>query len=401
MTEQQVDILIIGGGLTGATLMLALANAGHRVLLIEAQPFADKTKIDFDARTLALSPASVRILKMLNVWSELADEATAITTIHVSEKQRFGTAKLQADKKNPLGYVVEMQHIHGAMHKRLDAQKIIAPAKLMALDMQTGTATIQDDQGILTLRATLIVAADGADSYVRQLCGLSAQIKDYHQHAVIANIGLTRSHRHWAYERFISSGPMALLPMTGLRASLVWSLPPKEAERMMVMNEAHFLKALQEAFGYRLGRFVRVGRRALYPLRQVIMVQQAFWPVVFVGNAAHTLHPVAGQGFNLGLRDVALLAQCIIQHGLNPEMLRQYQQLRRHDQMAITRFTDSLVELFGCKIPGIGAARSAGLIALDNNRLLKKIFARYTCGFAGFIPDLACGIPLQMPGSPL
>ena len=391
---EQVDILIIGGGLTGATLMLALEGSGYHTLLVDAKSFNEQSGDCFDARTLALAPSSVRILEMLDVWPLLARNATAINTIHVSEKNRFGCSTLTGDQTNPLGFVVEMQAINRALHQLLPRAQVIAPAQLTAFDPALGIATIKADGKESSVHAKLVVAADGADSYVRQLCKLPAKIKDYDQHALVANIGLQRAHRNIAYERFTSSGPLALLPMTNSRSALIWSLPPKDAEKMLALNDSEFLKTLQRFFGYRLGRFIQVGQRAIYPLRQVIMPQQVEWPVVFVGNAAHTLHPVAGQGFNLGLRDVALLAQCITQQGLNQTMLTTYQQLRRHDQEAITRVTDGLIELFASKIPGVGLVRSLGLITLDNTPLLKKLLSRYARGFAGVTPDLVCGIPL-------
>ena len=395
MAERQVDILIVGGGLTGATLMLALADLGYSSLLVEAKPFSKRVRADFDARTLALAPATVRILQMLNVWPLLHDYATAIDTIHVSENRCFGSARLQGDESNLLGSVVEMQYINRALHQLLDHQNVLAPAELTQLNPMDGTATIHTEGDELNVRARLIVAADGADSSVRQLCSLPTQMKDYGQHAIVANIGLARPHQQQAYERFTSSGPLALLPMTDLRSSLVWSLPPDKAKLLRISSEADFLKALQRAFGYRLGRFVKVGERVVYPLRQVIMKQQVIGKVVFVGNAAHTLHPVAGQGFNLGLRDVATLAQCIAHEGLTTEMLSTYQQARRHDQAAITRLTDGLVELFTSRVPGLAVMRSAGLIALDNIPLLKNCLTRYARGFAGITPDLVCGLPLR------
>ncbi len=396
MADEQVDILIVGGGLTGAALMLALVDSGYSTRLVEAKPFADKVRADFDARSLALAPASVRILQMLNIWPYLEAHATAIDTIHVSEQRRFGSASLHGESDGPLGVVVEMQHIHHALHQLLLSQQIISPATLRAFDVTNGIATLATGLGELTVQARLVVAADGADSHMRHLCNLPAEIKDYEQQAIVANIGLARSHHHCAYERFTPSGPLALLPMTGMRSSLVWSLPPSDAAALMAMSEGEFLRALQRAFGYRLGRFIKTGHRALFPLRQVIMPQQSAWPVVFVGNAAHTLHPVAGQGFNLGLRDVALLAQCITQDGLNQAMLQTYQQLRRHDQVAITRFTNGLIELFTNQLPGLGVARGAGLLALNNAVFLKKLLARYARGFAGTTPDLVCGIPLHV-----
>ena len=395
MVDCEIDVLIVGGGLAGAALMLALADTGVSTLLVETQPFSDHVQANFDARSLAISPASVKILQMLNVWPLLRDSAASIETIHVSEQQRFGCARLYGEKQNPLGYVVEMQHISQALHQLLDNQRIMAPAWLTAVNATDGTAIITNASGNTTVRAHLIVAADGADSSVRALCGLETHIKHYAQHAIVANMGLTRAHQQCAYERFTSSGPLALLPLTGLRSSLVWALPPLEAERMMAMPDRDFLHQLQRAFGYRLGRFTRVGQRAMYPLKQVLMPQQVMGKVVFVGNAAHTLHPVAGQGFNLGLRDVAMLAQCIVQEGLGTDMLHTYQQSRRHDQTAIARFTDGLIEVFTSHLPGVALARSVGLMAIDNILLLKNILARYARGYAGITPDLVCGIALR------
>ena len=395
MADRQVDILIVGGGLTGATLMLALADMGYKTLLVEAKSFSNRVRADFDARSIALAPASVRILQMLHIWPQLKNDASAIETIHVSEQGAFGSARLHGEESSPLGYVIEMQYINKALHHLLNHQHIVSPAKLIALDANKGTAIIHTKEGELSVHARLIVAADGAESSARQYCGLTTDVKDYEQHAIITNIGLARAHENYAYERFTSSGPLAMLPLTDARASLVWALRPKEAEQLMACNETEFLKELQKAFGYRLGRFVKVGQRVLYPLRQVIMPQHVIGSVVFVGNAAHTLHPVAGQGFNLGLRDVATLAQCIAKEGLGADMLQTYQQARRHDQVAITRFTDGLIELYTRRIPGLATLRGAGLIALDNIPLLKNLLARYARGFAGITPDLVCGMSLM------
>ncbi len=395
MVDREIDILIVGGGLTGAALMLALADAGFSTLLVETKPHSDHANAHFDMRSLAISPASMSILQMLNVWPLLRESAAAIDTIHVSEQHHFGSARLFGDVQNPLGYVVEMHHIDRALYQLLDQKHIMAPAWLTAVNATTGTATITSPTGNTTVQARLIVAADGTNSSVRTLCGLKTQIKDYAQHAIVANIGLARAHQQCAYERFTSTGPLALLPLTGLRSSLVWAMPPKDAERVMAMPDSGFLNHLQHAFGYRLGRFTRAGQRVIYPLQQVLMPEQVSGKVVFVGNAAHTLHPVAGQGFNLGLRDVAMLAQCLVREGLGPEMLQTYQQSRRHDQTAITRFTNGLVDLFTSHLPGMALVRSAGMIAVDNIPMLKNLLARYARGYAGITPDLVCGIALQ------
>ena len=396
MVDRDIDILIVGGGLTGAALMLALADAGFSSLLVETKPFSNHAHAHFDARSLAISPASMRILDMLNVWPLLQNATTAIDTIHVSEQNQFGSARLHRDAQYPLGYVLEMHHINRALYQLLNQNHIIAPAQLTAVNAQTGTATITTPTGEITVHARLIVAADGTQSSVRTLCGLKTHIKDYAQQAIVANIGLARTHQNRAYERFTSTGPLALLPLTDQRVSLVWAMSPLDAERLTLLPDGEFLTHLQRAFGYRLGRFIRTGHRVVYPLKQVLMPEQVTGKVVFVGNAAHTLHPVAGQGFNLGLRDVAMLAQCIVHEGLGPDMLHTYQQSRHHDQTAITWFTNGLVELFTSRLPGIALARSVGLIAVDNMPVLKKLLARYARGYAGITPDLVCGMSLRL-----
>lgn len=395
MIKKEIDILIIGGGLTGATLMLALQNLGFSTLLVEAQSFKDKLEPDFDARSLALSPASQRILNMLGVWEYLQSHATPIKTIHISDQHHFGTSRLQGTEHDPLGYVVEMQYINQALHQLLDLNQVLAPATISAVDVDRQTAVIQTELGEIEVAAQLIVAADGAHSQVRRFCNVPSQTKLYAQHAIVANIGLAKAHDGRAYERFTSDGPLALLPMQKQRMSLVWAMPPGTAAQMMSLTDADFLKQLQQIFGYRLGRFIKVGTRSFFPLQQVLMPKQVKGAVVFVGNAAHTLHPVAGQGFNLGLRDVATLAQCITQYGLNQTMLAHYTQLRAHDQKMITRFTDGLIGIFTSRLPGLGLARGLSLMAFDNLPVLKNILARYAQGFGGVAPDLVCEIALK------
>jgi 2-octaprenyl-6-methoxyphenol hydroxylase len=396
VTNLDVDILIVGGGLIGGLLMLALESTNINCLLIDRKPLSNKIDADFDARSIALSTASVRILKNLNVWPLIAEHAAVINSIHVSEKGRFGNTKFQSDAFESLGYVVEMQHLNKAMYELLNFDKVLTGAILESFDKNINTATVKTKANKLSIKAKLIVAADGADSNMRNFCDLNCQIKDFQQHALIANIGLARDHKNIAYERFTKSGPLALLPMLNKRASLVWSLSPSEATKLMNMSDLEFLKKLELTFGYRLGKLIKVGQKAIYPLRQVIMPQTFEGSVVFIGNAAHTLHPVAGQGFNLGLRDVATLAQCIVQYGLENDVLKHYQKLRLHDQKAIKLITDGLITLFTKKIPGLGLARGLGLITLDNSSQLKQLFTSYTRGFIGLSPDLVCGIPLDL-----
>ncbi|MCH9756135.1 MAG: FAD-dependent monooxygenase [Gammaproteobacteria bacterium] len=377
-------------------LMCALAPLGKRVRLAEAYVATQNTPDILETRSIALSPASIRILKQLGVWATVASDAASIDSIHISEQGRFGQARLNRDGRDePLGAVVEMHMLSDALKAHLKAKDVFMPARLTALDAKKGIAVLKTDAGEKKLQAKWVVAADGANSSVRKLIGAKANYKVYSEHAIATNIALSRSHQNIAYERFTSHGPLALLPLNGPHMALVWTLKPNQAESLKAKDEAGFLKALQHAFGYRAGRFMAVGPRMTYPLRQVMMQEQVQERTVFVGNAAHTLHPVAGQGFNLGLRDVAMLAECAANNGLTDEALLRYQAFRKSDQKVITKATDGLVSLFKSTLPGVGLARSMGLVALDNSVFLKNIVLRHAKGFGGVVPDLVCGVPLH------
>lgn len=392
MDKIETDILIIGGGLIGASLALTLRETPWQVTVVDAHPLATEIQSNFDARSLALSMASVRILQGIGLWEQVLSYACPIKKIHVSEQARFGRLCLGGQGET-LGHVVEMQYLSHALAQQLPNPPFLC-GKVTAIDPELNSATVLSDTRELQIKARLIVAADGTESSVRTLCGIKATQKDYPQTALIANIGLTRSHQHIAYERFTPSGPLAMLPMNDDRAALVWSVSPGEAGRLQTLDEAAFLSALQRAFGYRLGRFASVGRRICYPLRQVMNEKQYVKSIVFIGNAAHTLHPAAGQGFNLGLRDVAMLAQCIHQRGLSPLMLNDYATARLGDQQNIAQLTDGLVRLFTCRLPFIGLVRQLGLVAMEHFSPFKSVLMRYAGGFGGVLPDLVCQIPL-------
>lgn len=395
MQYTEVDVLIIGGGLVGMALMIALKLQGYNVRLLEIQDLTADAKTSpalLDTRSIALSPSSIRILKALNVWAELQNKASPIHSIHISEQGKFGQAKLNQEhtEAEPLGAVIEIHELSEALKNHIDLEHIIVPAKVIALDAYTGEVTVDTRQGEQSLNAKWIIAADGADSPTRKLCGLGASYKAYGEHALATNIALRVPHGDVAYERFTPTGPLALLPLQGPHMALVWTLNPEDAQAIKEMPESVFLQQLQRAFGYRLGRFQAVGRRATYPLKQVLMQKLHKGRVLFIGNAAHTLHPVAGQGFNLGLRDVAMLAECALKDGLLVTTLERYLTYRKTDQNVITSATDGLVSLFQSQFPGVSMARRLGLLTLDNSPFLKRMILRYAKGFGGVVSDLVC-----------
>lgn len=396
-----VDILIVGGGLIGSALQLALKDQGVSTCLLANRPINDGGADDFDARSLALSPASIKILDSLQVWPLLAAYATPIQTIHVSEQGCLGHTRLNASA-DALGSVVEIQHLNRVFATLLTNQtahggssnpcQVLQQGQITAFHATENAVTIRVGEREKVIQAQLIVAADGADSSMRHFCHLPTERKDYQQTALVANIGLTRSHGHVAYERFTKQGPMAMLPLSQQRMALVWALPPEEAQAYLVASEKVFLAKLQQVFGYRLGRLSKVGQRMLFPLHQMVMPTIVQGQVVFIGNAAHTLHPIAGQGFNLGLRDVAALVQTIVQYGLTSDGLIAYQTWRKQDQQFITKATNNLLSLFANQLPGLKPLRSLGLVGFEYQNWLKKGFIRYASGYGIMPPNLACGI---------
>lgn len=390
MIEPDVDVLIIGGGLVGALLLLALRSTPLRVRLIDSS-FHTIESPSFDARSLALSPASLRLLKTLNCFSAIEPFCTPIQRIHISEQGAFGQTYL--DTPEPLGQVIELCHLQHALLSYLPASSM-QNATCTAYDADSQTASLQyPDQSVTTCRTRILVAADGSQSTLRQYVHLDAHTHLYPHEALVANIGLARAHQGIAYERFTTTGPLALLPLCDQRAAMVWSLTPEEARYWQTAPTSSFLTHLQQAFGYRLGRFIKVGARARYPLQRITMPTVVKAHAVFIGNAAQTLHPVAGQGLNLGLRDVATLAQCLVQYGPTTEALSHYEQARQNDRHLMTTATHHLLQCFSR--PAYKKLRGLGLLALDNASFTKHWLIRYASGFGGIVPDLMCGLPLE------
>jgi 2-octaprenyl-6-methoxyphenol hydroxylase len=388
----------------GASLAVALAPLGLRVVLVETAPLGSESQPSFDERTTALSNGSRRIYESIGIWSSVANEATPIRRIHVSDRGRFGFARIDAAEQGvaALGYVLANRALGAALWGRLSADEnltVLCPATATGLAASRDELEVEVEQGgaARKIACRLLVAADGAHSSIRRALGIEATTWDYDQVAVITNVLAQKFHDHVAYERFTPTGPVALLPMNEGRCTVVWTLAPDRAQKVMTESDADFLRELQEAFGMRLGRFTRVGRRHSYPLALTRAEEQVAERVVIIGNAAQGLHPIAGQGFNLGLRDVATLAELIAEHREDlgsPEMLERYREWRRSDRSTVVAFTDGLVRLFGNPLAGVKMARDLGLLAFDLLPPAKDALSRLSMGVSGRLPKLARGLPL-------
>ena len=404
-----VDVLIVGGGLVGGSLACALAGLGLRITLVEAFPFRAGHP-GYDDRTLALAYGTRRIFQGLELWDDL-DEASPIHSIHISDRGRPGIARLERRDHGveALGYVIPARAVGAALMQRLEALpgvEVVSPARLSGLrmDATTASATLDTEAGSRELRARLVVGADGMRSRVRAELGIPAFSYDYGQSAVVANVSPAESHRQRAFERFTDSGPLALLPLTDNRCAMVWTARSDRVPALLALSDEAFLTALGERFGDRLGRFIRLGRRDAYPLSLVKAAEHARHRVALLGNAAHTLHPVAGQGFNLGLRDVAALAEVIHDAHARGEdfgdgrVLERYADWRRWDQRRTVAFTDALARLFGAAAPPpLRLARNLGLLTFDLLPPAKRLLARQAMGLTGKLPRLALGLPLVSP----
>ena len=413
----EVDVAIVGGGLVGASLAAALAPTGLRVALVEGvAPDADRQP-SFDDRTTALGNGSRQIFESLGLWPAIAPQAAPIRHIHVSDAGRFGFARLEAQALDldAFGFVVTNRVLGAALRARLAALpglELRMPARCTRVEVRADHVELHTDPGDRPLRARLAVAADGAGSSVRAAAGLAASTEEYGQVAVVAHVGASQPADGTAYERFTPQGPFAVLPLVGGAWGVVWTLTPAEAERVLALPDAEYLAALQRAFGWRVGRFLKVGARSAYPLKLVRAGQVTGPRVALVGNAAQGLHPVAGQGFNLGLRDAATLAEILaavprgdvaagravaVDVGA-PAVLAAYAARRVSDREGMVRFTDGLVRLFGDERPGVPFARDLGLLLFDLSPTAKRALSRLSRGFGDRAPLLARGLdPAAQP----
>ncbi|MEZ5454440.1 MAG: 2-octaprenyl-6-methoxyphenyl hydroxylase [Thiothrix sp.] len=401
------DVLIVGGGMVGASLAVALKPLQLKVGLIEAFNFGVAEQPSYDDRSIALSYGSSRIYQGMGLWGKLRSGVESIEHIHISDRGHFGVTRLEAREENvpALGYVVESRVLGKLLYEELAAGdvELIVPAKVFQVEQLADRMQVSiEREGVAdTLETRLLVVSDGRDSGVREALGIETSRREYHQTALIANVTTAEPHRNTAYERFTSNGPLALLPLTEGRYSLVWTHRDEDVAATLALDDADFLHRLQLEFGYRQGMFTRVGQRAAYPLVLQKAVREVAGRAVVIGNASHALHPVSGQGLNLGLRDVAQLAELLAEAALvggDPgaaELLARYQALREPDQQGVLRYTDTLVRVFSNDFAPLAHARAAGLLAVDRIAPLRHWNARQGMGMRQQQSRLARGLGLK------
>lgn len=396
------QVVIVGGGMVGLSLSLMLAKANIRVKLLEAIQYPDLSESElhhyhssFDARNSALSRRSVEIYNKLGLWARLQEYATPIRQVHITEEGGFGKARLLAEQENVenFGQVIENAWLGRVLLsevKKNNLIELIDGTEVTALTQNEKHVTVQAKrkQENIQIQSQLVVAADGRDSFCRQALGVDASVHDYEQVAIVTTVQTSKPHHHVGFERFSALGPLALLPLPGEnRRSVVWPVKKGTEEQWLGReNDQKFLDALQHTYGGRAGKFEKTGKRFCYPLSQVLSHKQAIGRVVLMGNAAHTIHPVAGQGFNLCLRDADVLVRFLSNHLKtsedigNQELLKAYEQARLIDQQRVIKFCDAVVRGFSHQNPVLKFVRNTGLIAFDVIPGIKPIIATYAMG---------------------
>lgn len=408
------DIVIVGGGVIGCSLAYALKDFPLRIAIIERVSPEVYLTDNSDDRTLALSHSSQRIYNTLGLWSQLKSEAIPIKQIHISAQGHFGATRLNTQVYDEglehVAFMVEIKRLMCLLMQSCrssSAIKWFAPAQLQQIssmqDQQKLTVTTQQQTRVITTK--LIIAADGSNSIVRRLLNIKMTEKPYGQTAIVANIGLARDHQHIAYERFTSNGAIAMLPTVGKQSAMVWAVSDGIAKTLLNLSDKDFLACLQKNFGYRLGRLVKVVKRSGFPLKLVQTKQKHPNGVIFIGNAAQALHPIAAQGFNLGLRDVAAIAQIVREFLIEGEklgncaMIKQYHRQRKWDKQSMIMLTDLLVSMFSYPSIPSTVFRSSLLVAIDRVKPVKKALLYHMMGMStgmmGKLPDLVCGLPLN------
>ncbi len=393
--QQDYDLVIVGGGLAGNCLALALKDTGLRIAVVEANTREQLYASPAGDRALALAAGTVMMLDALGIWQGISQAATAIKHIHISDRGHFGKTRLSAEKEHveALGYVITARDIETHVANRVAEAgiKLICPARvigLMSSDQEVCVSLKQGNES-LNVSAKLLIGADGGLSSVRQLLDIAQHTTEYGQTALITTVKSTLPNKNTAYERFTASGPLALLPVAKNQCSVVWTRTNEDANALMLGNEADFLDELQRCFGFKLGELSLTAPRRAFPLSLIRAEKMVAGRAVIIGNAVHQLHPVAGQGFNLGLRDVVKLAEMLIrQHEQNQDIggadfLNEYTVSRRKDHDRTIGFTDTVVKIFSNEWLALAAARNIGLALLDHIPAAKTLLTRHAMGLAG------------------
>lgn len=388
------DLIIVGGGLVGGSLALALRGSGLKIAVIEALTDDERNHAPTADRALALSRNTVQALRGLGIFDAIQDQGAAIRHIHISDRGHFGKARLNAEDRgvDALGHVVVARGLEQAIADAMaddEAIALIQPARILSLKAgpERALVSVRAPGGDLVLSAQLVVAADGGNSTVRSLLNIPQTVRDYQQTAVVTEVITSRDHAGTAFERFTRSGPLAILPLGPKRCSVVWTLENEDAAEVLREGETEFVRQLQEAFGHWLGTLTLARKPQGFPLKLVRADQMTDDRVVLIGNAMHTIHPVAGQGFNLGLRDAAVLAERLAaRHRLggdigDGEFLAQYTRARKSDLETVVRFTDSLIRIFSNDLPPLVALRNLALVTFDRLPFAKRLLARRAMGY--------------------
>jgi len=398
----QQEVIIVGGGMVGLSLALMLAKTNIAVKLLEAIKYPDYDDENlapyhssFDARNSALSRRSVQIYQELGLWNALQEHATPILEVNITEQGSFGKARLKAEqeKVESFGQVIENAWLGRVLLTQVKKEpliELIDDVQVTSLIQDTDFAYIEAQRGesSLKLQSKLVIAADGRDSFCRKALGIGASEHDYDQVAIVTTVQTSKPHAHVGFERFSHLGPLALLPLPGeYRRSVVWPVKKgTEGEWLGDENDQHFLDALQETYGDRAGKFQKTGKRFSFPLSQVLAEKQAVGRVVLMGNAAHTIHPVAGQGFNLCMRDAHVLVRYLKEQQVqgadlgDAVILQDYEKSRLSDQQRVIKFCDSVVRGFSNQNPFLKLMRNTGLVAFDTIPGIKPLVANYAMG---------------------
>ena len=401
MAEIRVELLVVGGGLAGMSLAAACAGAGIETALVDRAPPAAVLDARFDGRTTALAFGSQQVLAGIGLWQVIAPAAEPIREIRVADGQSH--LFLHYDHRllgdHPLGYIVENRVLRHAILERLALLPNlvhVAPAVVAGVEYSAGSAVAELADGRM-VRAALVAAADGAASPLREAAGIKTLTWSYPQTGIVCTVQHEEPHHGVAVEHFLPAGPFAILPMTGNRSSIVWTERATLAPGLMALDGPAFLAELARRFGDHLGALAVAGPRWSYPLSFLHAASYAGPRLALVGEAAHVIHPIAGQGLNLGIRDVAALAEAIVDArrlGLDigsADVLARYEARRRGDAVLLAVVTDGLNRLFSNDIAPLALARDLGLAAVDRIPPLKKLFMRHAMGLAGDVPRLARG----------